>query len=163
LQHIDRDKEFHQSAFFEEAYQTLRESWRNTCLEFNIPKYWFSLHVLIEMMLDKYFIDNNLEKLELFYHQLNSQTNTYEIALNAMNHPSAQTFMDRYQIFCEKQYLFHYQNIQRVAYALHRVYDQIGIRVDWYQQHENQIVGNIEAQFKIIEPLCAMYFPTSPK
>lgn len=163
LQHIDRDKEFHQSAFFEEAYQTIRESWRNTCLEFNIPKYWFSLHVLIEMMLDKYFIDNNLEKLELFYHQLTAQTNTYEIALNAMNHPSAQTFMDRYQIFCEKQYLFHYQNIQRVAYALHRVYDQIGIRVDWYHLHENQIVGNIEAQFKIIEPLCAMYFPTSPK
>ena len=64
LQHIERDKEFHQSPFFQEAYQTLRESWRNTCLEFNIPKYWFSLHVLIEMMLDKYFIDNNLEKLE---------------------------------------------------------------------------------------------------
>lgn len=115
------------------------------------------------MMLDKYFIDNNLEKLELFYHQLTSQTNTYEIALNTMNHPSTQTFMDRYQIFCEKQYLFHYQNLQRVAYALHRVYDQIGIRVDWYQQHENQIVGHIEAQFKIIEPLCAMYFPASPK
>lgn len=143
LQHIERDKEFHQSPFFQEAYQTLRESWRNTCLEFNIPKYWFSLHVLIEMMLDKYFIDNNLEKLTLFYNQLVSERNTVEEALELLQHPQPQTFLERYDRFCEIRYLFHYQDINRVAFAMHRIYMQIGLDTQWFEQHESAIVSAI--------------------
>lgn len=143
IQHIERDKAFHQSLFFEQSYALIRDDWKRTCLEYNIPKYWFSIHVLIEIMLDKYFIDNNLEKLTLFYNQLVSERNTVEEALELLQHPQPQTFLERYDRFCEIRYLFHYQDINRVAFAMHRIYMQIGLDTQWFEQHESAIVSAI--------------------
>jgi hypothetical protein len=94
-------------------------------------------------MLDKYFIDNNLEKLTLFYNQLVSERNTVEEALQLLQHPQPQTFLERYDRFCEIRYLFHYQDINRVAFAMHRIYMQIGLDTQWYEQHESAIVSAI--------------------
>ncbi|MBM3938548.1 MAG: hypothetical protein FJ333_07845, partial [Sphingomonadales bacterium] len=87
LQHIARDKAFHASQFFKNSYDTLRDEWKIICHNYQIPKYWFSLHVLIEIMLDKYYIDNNLKKLTLFYDQLNTQRDTVAKALDYLQHP----------------------------------------------------------------------------
>ncbi|MEN9317607.1 MAG: hypothetical protein RL712_177 [Bacteroidota bacterium] len=140
IQHIERDKAFHSSAFFSESYQLLRNDWMVICKEYEIPKYWFSLHVLIEIMLDKYYIDNNIEKLTLFYHELKTERDTVVKGLDFLEHPEPATFMERYDRFCEIQYLFHYQNIDRIAYALHRIYQQIGLDIAWYSSHENPLV-----------------------
>lgn len=148
IQHIERDKAFHQSHFFEQSYASIRDEWKATCLKFNIPKYWFSLHVLIEIMLDKYFIDNNIEKLHLFYYQLQNERNTVEEALEILQHPQPDIFLDRYDRFCQSQYLFHYQDINRVAFALHRIYMQIGLNDQWYELHESAIVNAINAIYE---------------
>ena len=148
IQHIERDKAFHQSNFFEKSYASIRDEWKSTCLKFNIPKYWFSLHVLIEIMLDKYFIDNNIEKLHLFYHQLKSERNTVQDALEILDHPQPNLFLERYDRFCQSQYLFHYQDINRVAYTLHRIYAQIGLNIEWYEQHEPNIVEDIKSIYE---------------
>lgn len=153
LQHIQRDKQFHQSEFFQNTYQLLRDPWRETCLNYDIPKYWFSIHVLVEMMLDKYFIDNNLEKLHLFYNQLSSERNTYEKALNFMSHPTPDLFLERYSNFCEKQYLFHYQEFGRIAFALHKVYQQVGLPTQWYDENETHIVEKIKHCHSMAEHL----------
>lgn len=143
LQHIARDKAFHSSQFFKNSYDTLRNEWKTICHNYQMPKYWFSLHVLIEIMLDKYLLDNNLEKLILFYHQLNNQRETVAKALDYLQHPQPTLFFERYNRFCEVQYLFHYQQIDRIAFALHRIFIQVGIPTTWYDQHETQIVADI--------------------
>lgn len=147
LQHIERDKQFHGSTFFNKSHNFLREEWVKICKTYQIPKYWFSLHVLIEIMLDKYYIDNNIEKLTLFYHQLITERKTVVQCLEWLEHPDKNTFMERYDRFCEIQYLFHYQNIDRIAYALHRIYQQIGLDFSWYAQHETQLVKDISSLY----------------
>jgi hypothetical protein len=143
LQHIARDKTFHASHFFENSYQFLRNDWKNICQTFDIPKYWFSLHVLIEIMLDKHYIDNNLQKLTLFYHQLKTERQIVDKALKYLQHPNPNLFFERYDRFCEVQYLFHYQQIDRIAFALHRIFMQVNIPTQWYENHEAEIVKEI--------------------
>lgn len=153
LQHIERDKHFHSSEFFTNAYNLLRKDWRAACLEYEIPKYWFSLHVLIEIMLDKYFIDNNLIKLSLFYTQLQEEQEIFEKALNIMHHPAPHEFMNRYHKFCEHQYLYQYQHIEKITFALHRIYIQIGIPTHWYQPNHEKITAILATQYRQFLPL----------
>ena len=148
LQHINRDKAFHSSAFFKKTYDNLRDEWKSICANYQIPKFWFSLHVLIEIMLDKYYIDNQLEKLTLFYSQLKSQRITVEKALRFLEHPNHELFLERYDRFCEVQYLFHYQQIDRIAFALHRIFIQVGIPTDWYEKFEPMIVADISQLYQ---------------
>ena len=148
MQHIARDKAFHASPFFQNCYNHLRDDWKSICKAYDIPKYWFSLHVLIEIMLDKYYIDNNLEKLTLFYSDLNSARNTVENALTFLDHPNTSQFFERYDRFCEVQYLFHYQQIDRIAFALHRIFIQVGLPTHWYESHEALIVSDISQLYE---------------
>jgi hypothetical protein len=76
----------------------------------------------------------------LFYHELKTERDTVVKGLDFLEHPEPATFMERYDRFCEIQYLFHYQNIDRIAYALHRIYQQIGLDIAWYSSHENPLV-----------------------
>ncbi len=132
LQHIQRDKEFHQSPIFHEIYQLQRDNWQLMCLELQIPRFWFSLHVVIEIMIDSYLINNNLEKLQLFYIVLESQQETYRKALKLMGHDQIDHFMERYTRFYTNQYLFHYQDLERVGFALHKIHEQVKLDSTWY-------------------------------
>lgn len=132
LQHIQRDKEFHQSQLFQEIYQSQRSNWQLTCPKFQIPRFWFSLHVVIEIMIDSYLISNNLEKLHLFYNTLESQQETYRKAIELMGHTQIDHFMERYNRFCSHQYLFHYQDLERVGFALHKIHEQVNLDSTWY-------------------------------
>ena len=107
MQHLQRDKEFHQSHVFQQIYQLQRNNWQSACSKLNIPRFWFSLHVIIEIMIDSYLINNNLEKLQLFYTNLESQQETYRKALKMMGHDQIDHFMERYTRFYTNQYLFH--------------------------------------------------------
>lgn len=148
LQHIARDKAFHASHFFTNNYQFLRDDWKELCNRFEIPKYWFSLHVIIEIMLDKYFIDNYIEKLHNFYFELIQERNTVANALEFLHHPQPAKFLERYDRFCEIQYLFHYQNIDRIAFALHKIYQQVKLPTAWYENHEKEICDAIEGMYQ---------------
>lgn len=132
MQHVQRDKEFHQSLVFQEIYQLQRNNWQSACSKFNIPRFWFSLHVIIEIMIDSYLINNNLEKLELFYQILESEQETYHEALELMGHNQINAFIERYQRFCTNQYLFHYQDLERVGFALHKIHEQVKLDSSWY-------------------------------
>ena len=138
LQHIQRDKEFHQSALFQEIYQLQRSNWQLMCPKLKIPRFWFTLHVVIEIMIDSYLINNNLEKLQLFYTNLESQQETYRKALKLMGHDQIDHFMERYTRFYTNQYLFHYQDLERVGFALHKIHEQVKLDSSWY------IPNNIE-------------------
>ncbi len=133
LQHIRRDKQFHQSQLFQEIYNLQRSNWQLTCPKIGIPRFWFSLHVVIEIMIDSYLINNNLEKLHLFYHTLETQQETYRNALTFMGHSQVDVFMERYQRFYTNQYLFHYQDMERVGFALHKIHEQVKLDSSWYQ------------------------------
>ena len=133
LQHVQRDKEFHQSAIFQEIYQLQRNNWQLMCPKLQIPRFWFSLHVVIEIMIDSYLINNNLEKLQLFYKTLELQQETYRKALELMGHIQIETFMERYNRFYTHQYLFHYQDLERVGFALHKIHAQGKLDSTWYK------------------------------
>lgn len=139
-QHIQRDKWFHQSSLFNEIYLSQRDNWQLNCPRIGIPRFWFSLHVMIEIMIDSYLINNNLEKLHIFYQTLEIEEETYRSALECMGHTQIDIFMERYRRFYTNQYLFHYQDLERVGFALHKIHEQVKLDSSWYQpNHPDQI------------------------
>ena len=132
LQHIQRDKEFHKSPLFQEIYHLQRSNWQLMCPKLQIPRFWFTLHVVIEIMIDSYLINNHLEKCQLFYTTLESEKETYRSALELMGHSQIDPFMERYTRFYTNQYLFHYQDLERVGFALHKIHEQVKLDSSWY-------------------------------
>lgn len=145
LQHIQRDKQFHDSPMFHEIYQECRTPWKEISIEIDLERFWFSLHVTVEMIIDKILISNNLEKLKLFYQTMNDQAVVYENILNQQNYPHTNYFLERYNRFCESKYLFHYQQPEKIAYALHRIHQSLGISTPWHENnnHLNLLVSVI--------------------
>lgn len=148
LQHIQRDKYFHDSPMFHEIYQNCRQDWRQISQEIELERFWFSLHVTVEMIIDKIFISNNLEKLNEFYFTMSSHETSYMNILQELHFPNLEIFQNRYQRFCESQYLFHYQQPEKIAYALHRIHHSLGIPTPWHEHNipaVTQLIQHTEA------------------
>lgn len=155
LQHIQRDKLFHQSLIFKEIYEYNRENWLTLSNQIGLGRWWFSLHVSIELILDKILIKNNLNKLILFYQTLQVEKNSYLKFLEIVQHPAIPQFDERMDRFLESQYLFHYQEFSGLAYALYRIHASLNIPTPWHSENikllviamediETSIIANIE-------------------
>lgn len=131
-QHINRDKLFHNSLFFQSVYSENRELALTTFKNANLPKFWFALHVLIEMILDKFLIQKNNQLLHNFYNELESVTPKIPNLLTEIEHKEIDIFLKRFEGFYTHQYLFKYQSHEGITYGLNRIYNQIKLSsVDW--------------------------------
>ena len=140
LQHLLRDKQFHQSDFFEKIYQNHRESWSKLGLKHGLGRWWFSLHVSVELIIDKILIGNHLNELLEFYSTLSDNRQSYKTLLTALAHPEEELFLQRFDKFLESQYLFHYREFSGIAYALHRIHLSLGIATPWHPNNTDHLV-----------------------
>lgn len=144
LQHLQRDKLFHQSPIFQEIYDYNRNNWRSLSDQIGLGRWWFSLHVSIELIIDKILIENNLNKLRLFYRTLQEEKKSYLKFLEIVQHPAIPIFDERMTRFLESQYLFHYKEISSLGYALHRIHISLNIQTPWYSENAKPMVVALE-------------------
>jgi len=148
IKHFERDKYFHQSIFFKETYHACHEITKNTFQKNKIPRFYFGLHVLIEMILDKVLISQDENKLQEFYEQLKLCKDEIPRLLEQVNHQNKNLFLERYLRFLESKYLFKYLDSSGIVYGLNRVYIQVNAyHFDWNIEQKNEL----EALVPIIE------------
>jgi hypothetical protein len=160
--HLERDKSFHNSVFFESVYQEIHPTIESAFKKASIPRFWFALHILIEMQLDQFLIRSFPEKLNTFYTNLSqlSESTILKI-LQAVDHQEPTKFIDGFNRFLEVKYLQKYSDHSGIIYGLNRIYQQVGIqKQEWTtQQHDIllpllfQIAHCIEVHFDTIESL----------
>lgn len=140
LKHFERDKHFHQSLFFKDTYQSCHEIVKSTFEKNQIPRFYFALHVLIEMILDKVLINKDQAKLHEFYNQLELCKDEIPQLLEQVNHQNPNLFMERYIRFLESKYLFKYLDESGIVYGLNRVYIQVNAyALEWNENQKNEL------------------------
>ncbi len=152
LQHLIRDQDFHNSAFFEEVYQELRNPVRNVFIDTQIPRFWFGIHIIIEMWLDRLLVMKNLNQLEHFYHMLDHARKDLPAFLDRISHQDPETFMIRFDRFIESRYLAKYPIDLSILYGLNQVFKSTRIlNNSWTKQQEQRLLELIPVIDQIID------------
>lgn len=160
--HLDRDKTFHHSTFFENVYQEIHPKIESAFKRTLIPRFWFALHILIEMQLDQFLILSYPEKLKAFYDNLSQLSeSTILKMLQAVDHQNPTKFINGFNRFLEVKYLQKYSDHSGIIYGLNRIYQQVGIqKEEWTKEQYDilvpvliQIADCIECHFDSIESL----------
>lgn len=136
LQHLIRDKDFHNSAFFEEVYQELRNPVRNVFIDTKIPRFWFGIHIMIEMWLDRLLIMKNPNQLENFYRILDHAKKDIPAFLDRINHEDPETFMIRFDRFIESRYLEKYPIDLSILFGLNQVFKSTKVINETWTKHQ---------------------------
>ena len=119
--HIDVDQIFHSSVFFQQHTNDLKQLILPSCQ--NSPvKPFFLAHIGLELVLDHLLTINGLVNINIFYDQLVRADKT---ALNNFLHSCSLTdttvFFKFLNSFISSRYLFSYQKIENITYALNRI------------------------------------------
>lgn len=119
--HIAVDQIFHSSAFFQLHTNALKKLIVPAC-ENSPVKPFFLAHIGLELILDHLLVSDRLVNINTFYEQLN-QVN--KEALNSFLHTSSledtDVFFKFLNSFISSRYLFSYQKMENISYALNRI------------------------------------------
>ncbi len=140
--HLQRDKSFHHSIFFENVYKEIHPTIEIAFKKAEIPRFWFALHVLIEMQLDQYLINENPHLIEEFYQELNQlDIKTIEFLLASVKHQDPQKFLLSFQRFIESKFLIKYSDNRGIIYGLNRIYHQVKIQnQEWTDSQYHHLI-----------------------
>ncbi len=119
--HLLVDKVFHQSDFFIEKTHEIKTAIGN--LFDNSPvRAYFLAHIALELLLDHLLIIKKNIDPKKYYTRLESCDESLLLKFLEMNGvKNPQSFLIFYHRFCEQQYLFSYEHIDNIAYALNRI------------------------------------------
>lgn len=119
--HIDVDQIFHSSGFFQQHTNDLKQLILPSCQSSPV-KPFFLAHIGLELVLDHLLTINGLVNINTFYDQLVRADKT---ALNNFLHSCSLTdtaiFFKFLNSFISSRYLFSYQKIENITYALNRI------------------------------------------
>ncbi len=140
--HFLRDKDFHNSEFFKLTYNECHDTIRETFKECEIRRFWFALHVIIEMILDKVLIQQNKKELDLFYSELAISIDHIPSLLLQINHQNTDLFIARMNRFIESKYLEKYLENEGIVYGLNRIFNQVGAdKTDWTETQFSKLTS----------------------
>ncbi len=119
--HLEVDNYFHSSEFFKTETGLLKKLILPTVTAGPV-KPFFLAHIGLELMLDHLLLHAEAVKIETFYKQLN-QANTPKIAsfLAIAGLPDEEIFSNFLNDFLNSRYLFSYQKLENISYALNRI------------------------------------------
>lgn len=119
--HLEVDNAFHSSAFFKTETARLKQLILPAVTAGPV-KPFFLAHIGLELMLDHLLLHADIIQIDTFYKQL-SLSNTPDLAdflkLSAL--PDAQIFKSFLNEFIESRYLFTYNKLPNISYALNRI------------------------------------------
>lgn len=146
--HIKVDAIFHSSTFFTEQTQILKQLLLPVMKDSPV-KPFFLAHIGLELVLDHLLVVNDDIKVDLFYEALAASD---KIALdkflkNCGLHDTT-AFFNFLNGFISGKYLFSYQKIENIAYALNRICMRI-----WDNPFSQEQVDQISLQLEIFKNL----------
>jgi len=119
--HIAVDQIFHSSGFFQLHTNALKQLILPAC-ENSPVKPFFLAHIGLELILDHLLVSDGLVNINTFYEQLGHANKK---ALNSFLHTSSledtDVFFKFLSSFISSRYLFSYQKMENIAYALNRI------------------------------------------
>lgn len=124
VQHFADDKIFHANEMFEIACKKLLQEMMHYSLNRNELRLSFLSHLLVEILLDRWLVEQQNNLPELFYAQL-EQLNTKNIHLyfNSMElDMSSQQCLLRREWFLQNRFLFELHNTEQLVQGVGRLY-----------------------------------------
>lgn len=119
--HITVDKIFHSSEYFRLHSNQLKQLILPACK--NSPvKPFFLAHIGLELILDHLLISQGHVNINAFYDRLSSaDKEALRLFLNKSSIADSTVFFEFLNNFISSRYLFSYQKMENIAYALNRV------------------------------------------
>lgn len=119
--HLEVDRLFHSSSFFKEQTAILKQMIL-PAVETGPVKAFFLAHIGLELILDHLLLTRNIVNADLFYRQLeNASTIHLEGFLRLALLPDQVRFATFLSGFITNRYVFSYEKIENITYALNRI------------------------------------------
>ncbi len=129
IQHLRKDKVFHQSVYFKETQKAVSDIIDN---EAQWPRKWFLNHILVEIMLDRVLMDMHPTLCKAFYTDMQAaDTKIIESFLEVCGVSDYAEFGHQFVKFNEYQFIFNYLHNEKLIIALSKVYQKVGIKYEW--------------------------------
>jgi hypothetical protein len=122
--HLSIDATFHNSKFFQNSMIVSNEIFKENNFSASDKYLYFVSHVLLELLIDRYLINKDASICDEFYDSL-QQVKNDELSqyLSAIGIPDTEAgFVKFVDMFKEVQYTRHYNNNERLVFALNRIY-----------------------------------------
>lgn len=127
-QHINADKQFHASHFFESKLQKVKHYM--SCMPFTnqFNRRWFVAHLLTELMLDRVLSKQRPDLLDSFYHSMSFIVEYDVESFFAYNNAREFVFFwQRFEHFRSVQYIRYYADNNKLIYSLERIMQRVGM------------------------------------
>lgn len=119
--HLEVDNYFHTSEFFKTETANLKKLIL-PCVTAGPVKPFFLAHIGLELMLDHLLLHSGMINIDTFYQQLHqANNNSLREFLSKAEIPDQQIFNTFLNEFLESRYLFSYQKLHNISYALKRI------------------------------------------
>ncbi|MNL08764.1 hypothetical protein D3C87_1294990 [compost metagenome] len=142
--HIDVDQIFHSSAFFQHHTNELKQLILPSC-ENSPVKPFFLAHIGLELTLDHLLTINGLVNVNTFYDQLSrADKAALNDFLQSCSLTDTSVFFNFLNSFISSRYLFSYQKIENITYALNRICMRLWNN-PFTELQLSQLTGQLEA------------------
>lgn len=152
--HIKADDVFHNHSLFDKMQQVAKQHMKSTFGE-TVKRQFIIAHVLIELMIDQYIIENYREVLEEFYLKLDeidvAEANLFFKNLTVEENSSY--FKRNFTNFRELKFLFHLKENEGIIFTLNKVFSR---RLQYNFEEEKQKWNNT---IDLIKEDVAQYIP----
>ncbi|MFK7906131.1 MAG: hypothetical protein AB8B69_13450 [Chitinophagales bacterium] len=153
--HHHIDELFHSSTFFKSHNKRVFQQLQDVKFE-GVTKYThFVSHVLIEMLLDRFLMQENEQLASTFYYKLNSTEKRNLVAYFNQFPAVKDNFEDFWKFirrFCNSQFLIDYQEREGIVNRLNRVMQRITHQAFTPKDQVKLygFVGEVEADLKLV-------------
>lgn len=128
MKHVDSDKKFHASAFFEHYLNEVNNVIKKTAFSEKLQRKWFLAHILFELLLDRAILKYEPAYVDRFYSDLGLVSDKQlEFFLGSTNAVSPDSFITRYRHFTQVQYIRYYTDNNKFVYSLNRIMIRAGL------------------------------------
>ena len=143
MQHLKRDAQFHNAAFFDKMCLQISEIVNQTAAA-SIPKTFFLAHILFEIALDRVLMEDEIVHLDNFYTELSSVDKTaLADYFHKNDNQKGEEFILKLDKFTLSKWLYQYLDDEKLPYSLNRVYFRIGLKDEWKKEQNDALVNMI--------------------
>ena len=154
--HLEVDNYFHTSAFFKTETANLKKLIL-PCVTAGPVKPFFLAHIGLELMLDHLLLHSGMINIETFYQQLHqANNNSLSDFLSKADIPDQHIFDTFLYDFLQSRYLFSYQKLHNISYALNRICMRVwnnpftDAQLDLLTQKLDEYCPELESRFMTI-------------
>ena len=152
LAHYEGDRRFHNSPLFMQQISRTIQSMVQAGLDRQKLRLSVIAHIAVEMLIDRQIVIQHPDVCNDFYHTIGNATNHDLIAFFDLHSLEVQKreFLSKFQFFKDMRYLYQFSELERVVYALDKVYGMVA-RTEFTKIEKSQFLqglGNIDGEIR---------------